>query len=232
MRFPLPCSRDKEFSQTMMPPHQLPAGPPVEWSKKAIACIILACIGFATLWLVFGLFIAAIAAVCGHLALHEMTVHPFRGRRLASLGLGLSYGSMLLFPILVLIVAISFPAFNKWRSDQDAGLKASSRASASRLFVACEAYARANRDHYPKDWKALSGRFLPAGDLAELLHSPYPGGGNEAFELVLHDRPVLEAISDSVIVIQEIAPSQVPEIAVVYANGSVATLHNPAYEKP
>jgi hypothetical protein len=119
----------------MMPPHPLPAGPPVEWSKKAIACIILACIGFATLWLVFGLFIAAIAAVCGHLARHEMTVHPFRGRRLASLGLGLSYGSMLLFPILVLIVAISFPAFNKWRSDQDAGLKASSRASASRLFT-------------------------------------------------------------------------------------------------
>ena len=215
----------------MMPPHPLPSGPPVEWSKKAIASTILACIGFATLGLVFGLFIAAIAAICGHLARHDMTVHPLRGRRLASLGLGLSYGSMLLFPVLVLIVAISFPAFNKWRSDQDAGLKASSKANASRLFVACEAYARTKRDLYPANWDALSGRFLPAGDLAALLRSPYPGGGNEAFELVPHDRPVLDAISDSVIVIQEVAPPQVPEIAVVYANGSVAALHNPAYEK-
>lgn len=215
-----------------MPSNQLPAGPPVEWSKKAIASTIFACVGFVTLWLGVGLFVAAIATVCGHLARHDMTVRPLRGRRLATLGLGLGYGSMLLFPVLLLIVAISFPAFNKWRSDQDAGLKASSRANASRLFVACEAYARANRDHYPADWGALSGRFLPAEDLADLLRSPYPGGAAEAFELVVHDRPVLEAISDSVIVIQEIAPSQVSEIAVVYADGSTSTLHNPAYEKP
>ena len=47
-----------------------------------------------------------------------------------------------------------------------------------------------------------------------------------------HDRPVLQAINDSVIVIQEIAPSQISQIAVVYADGSVSTLHNPDYEKP
>jgi hypothetical protein len=53
-----------------------------------------------------------------------------------------------------------------------------------------------------------------------------------AFEIVPHDRPVLEAIGDSVIVIQEIAPPRVSEIAVVYANGRVAGLHNPDHEAP
>jgi hypothetical protein len=215
----------------MMPLNQLPAGPPVEWSKKAIASTILGCLGFATL-LVGGLFLAALAAVCGHLARHDMTLRPLRGRRLTSLGLGLGYGSMLLFPVLVLIVAISFPAVSKWRSDQDAGLQSLSKANASRLFVACEEYARANRDHYPAEWDELSGRFLPAADLTALLKSPYPGGSRRAFELVRHDRPVLDAISDSVVVIQEIAPAQVSEISIVYADGTVATLHNPDYEKP
>lgn len=216
----------------MMPPRQHPADLPVEWSKKAIASIILACLGFATLWLVGGLFLAAIAAVFGHLARHEMTLRPLRGHRLTTLGLGLGYGSMLLFPLLVLLVAISFPAVNKWRSSQTAGFEALSKANAERLFVACEEYARANRDRYPAEWDDLSGRFLPASDLASLLKSPYAGGSRRAFELVHHDRPVLEAISDSVIVIQEIAPSQVPEISVVSANGTVTTLHNPDYEKP
>ncbi len=216
----------------MTPLSQLPAAPPVEWSKKAIASTILGCIGFATLWLIVGLLFAAIAAVCGHLARHDMTLRPFRGRRLTTLGLGLGYGSILLFPLLVLLVAVSFPAINKWRSNQHAGLQSLSKAHASRLFVACEDYARANRDRYPADWDSLSGRFLPAADLAALLKSPYPGGGLRAFELVPHDRPVLEAISDSVIVIQEVAPQQVSQMAVVYANGTVSTLHNPDYEKP
>lgn len=233
MGFPRPLSRDtNEPVFSMMPSSQPPAGPPAEWSKKAIASTILGCLGFATLWLIGGLFLAAIAAVCGHLARHDMTLRPLRGRRLATLGLTLGYGSMLLFPILVLIVAISFPAMNKWRSDQDAGLQALSKANASRLFIACEDYARANRDRYPEDWAALSGKYLPAADLATLLKSPYPGGNRRAFELVRHDRPVLQAINDSVIVIQEIAPSQISQIAVVYADGSVSTLHNPDYEKP
>ena len=110
--------------------------------------------------------------------------------------------------------------------------RAASRAHASSLFVACEAYARANRDKYPVEWDVLSGRFLPSDELADLLRSPYSGGPRVAFELVRHDRPVLDAFGDSVVVIQEVAPPQIPEIAVVYANGKVATLHNPAYENP
>lgn len=216
----------------MMTPRPHSADPPVEWSQKAIASTILGCLGFATLWLVGGLFLAALAALCGHLARHDMTLRPLRGRRLATLGLGLGYGSMLLFPFLALLVAVAFPAAKQWRSSQTAGLEALSRANAARLFIACEEYARTNHDRYPAEWDDLSGRFLTAADLASLLKSPYPGGSRRAFELVRHDRPVLEAISDSVIVIQEIAPSQVPEISVVSANGAVSRLHNPAYKAP
>ena len=216
----------------MMTPRQHSAEPPAEWSRKAIASTILGCLGFATLWLVGGLFLAALAAICGHLARHDMTVRPLRGRRLATLGLGLGYGSMFLFPFLVLLVAVAFPAFQQWRTSQTAGLEALSQANAARLFIACEEYARANRDRYPEEWDDLAGRFLAPGDLSSLLKSPYPGGRRRAFELVRHDRPVLEAIGDSVIVIQEIAPPQVPEISVVSANGTVSSLHNPAYESP
>ncbi len=215
----------------MMPPTQFSAGVPVEWSKKAIASTVLGFIGFVTLWLVIGLFFAAGGAIFGHLARHDMSILPMRGRRLATFGLGLGYGSMLLFPVLVILLAVSFPALNKWRSDQDAVYRAASKDNASRLFLACEAYARANKDRYPKTWDALSGRYLSSQELAKLLKSPYPGGVSEAFELVPHDRPVLDVFSDSVVVIQEIAPPKVPEIAIVYANGSVSTLHNPAYEK-
>lgn len=215
----------------MTSPRLHPADPPVEWSKKAIASAILGFLGFATLWLVGGLFLAAIAAVSGHLARHEMKQRALRGGRLATLGLGLGYGSMFLFPFLVLLVAISFPAANKWYSSRNAALGALSKAKATRLFVACEEYARGNRDRYPEEWDELSGRILPAVDLASLLKSSYPGGSKRAFELVRHDRPVLEAASDSVIVIQEIAPPGVPEISVVFANGTVSTLHNPDYLK-
>lgn len=215
----------------MMPPTQLPTGASVEWSKKAIASTVLGFLGFATLWLFIGLFFAAGGAVFGHLARHDMSIMPMRGRRLASLGLGLGYGSMLLFPVLAILLAVSFPALNKWRSDQDAVYRAVSKDNASRLFLACEAYARANKDRYPDAWEALSGRYLSSQDLAKLLKSPYPDGAVEAFELVPHDRPVLDVFSDSVVVIQEIAPSKVSEIAIVYANGSVSTLHNPDYEK-
>lgn len=216
----------------MNPLRQSPAAPPVEWSKKAIASTILACLGFATLWLVVGLFLAALAALCGHLARHEMALRALRGRRLATLGLGLGYGSMLLFPILALLVAISFPALNKWRSDQNADFQSLSKSKASRLFVACEDYARAHRDRYPLEWDDLAGHFIPEADLTTLLKSPYPGGNRRAFDLVRHERPVLKVINDSIIVLQEVAPAQVPEISVVYANGHVATLHNPAYKNP
>jgi hypothetical protein len=212
--------------------HQPTAVHPVEWSKKAIASVILSSIGFITLWLIVGLFLSALGAILGHLAKQDIRDHAYRGRRLATFGLGMSYGSMLLVPLMALLVAVSFPAMSKWKSGQDADLRALGRANSARLFIACEEYARANRDHYPVEWDDLSGRYLPSGELAKLLKSPYPKGKREAFELVRHDRPVLDAISDSVIVIQEIAPAEISEITVVYANGTVSNLHNPDYEKP
>jgi hypothetical protein len=216
-----------------MSPATSASGPvSVEWSKKAIFGAVFAIIGFATSWLVFGLFFAAVAAILGHVARYECQDRRLRGRRFATFSLWLSYFSMITFPVITLAIGLSFPAVEKWRSDQEARHRAESRAQASRLFAACESYARANRDHYPVEWEVLSGRVVPAEDLADLLRSPYPGGPRVAFEIVPHDRPVLEAIGDSVIVIQEIAPPRVSEIAVVYANGRVAGLHNPDHEAP
>lgn len=209
------------------------SGPvPLEWSKKAIFGAVFAILGFATMWLAFGLLFASIAAILGHVARYECITLSLRGRRFATFALWLSYFSLFSFPVIVLIVGLSFPAVQKWRSDQETKHRAESRAQASRLFVACEAYARANRDHYPAEWEDLSGRFLPAEELSDLLESPYPGGPRVAFEIVPHDRPVLEAIGDSVIVIQEVAPTRIAEIAVVYANGRVGSLHNPDHEVP
>jgi hypothetical protein len=216
-----------------MSPTTPASGPaPIEWSKKAIFGAVFAILGFATSWLVFGLFFSALAAILGHVARYECQDRRLSGRRFATFALWLSYFSMFSFPVIALVVGLSFPAVEKWRADQETRHRAESRAQASRLFVACEAYARANRDHYPDQWEALSGRFVPAEELADLLRSPYAGGSGVAFEIVPHDRPVLEAIGDSVIVIQEIAPARSPEIAVVYANGRVAGLHNPDHEAP
>jgi hypothetical protein len=207
-------------------------GKPVEWSKAAISGTVLAVLGFVTLWLVFGLFLSAAAAICGHVARHETVTVPLRGRRLATFALWLSYATMLSFPVLVLVVGLTFPAVEQWREGREEQHRAESRTRASRLFVACEEYARANRDRYPASWGDLSGRFLPGDELAGLLRSPYRGGAKVAFELVRHDRPVLDAIADSVVVIQEIAPPSISEITVVHANGRVAELHNPDYEAP
>lgn len=219
----------KEFMaspETTSPSHH------AEWSKAAIASVIFATIGFLTLWLVGGLFLAAIGAVCGHIARHDATVNHKSGKRLAGFGIGLSYFSMFLFPILVLIVGFSFPAVSKLRQSQDASMKEVSQTNASQLFLACEGFARSNRGKYPTDLSKLSGRYLPAGQLKKLMKSPYKGGVGDAFEIIPHNRPVIQAAADSVIVLQEIAPSNVPEIAVVYADGNVKLLYNPDYEKP
>lgn len=207
-------------------------GAPVEWSRKAIACAALGILGFATLWLGLGLILAAAAAVVGHVARDEVAQRALRGRGFTTLGLWLGYGSMFAFPLLVLLALSAFPALATWRAGQDSAQRATSRDHASQLFVACEAYARANRNHYPADWEDLSGRYLPAARLDELLRSPHPGGRGRAFELVRHDRPVLPALVDSVVVIQELAPRRVPRIAVVYASGRVDSLHNPEFEAP
>jgi len=205
---------------------------PTRWSRFAIASTVLALIGFLTLWLGLGLFLSAVAAVCGHMGRHEVAIQPLRGRSLATLGVGLGYVSMLSFPVLVVAAALLFPAVEKWRSDQDVKRREASLTQASELFVACEAYARANKGRYPQEWEQLSGRYLPERRLEQLLRSPYPDGKEVAFELVAHDRPVLDAIRDSVIVIQEISPPRVTEVAVVYANGKTRTIHNPDYESP
>ena len=207
-------------------------GIPVHWSKAAVASTALGIVGFGTLWLIGGLFVAGIAAVLGHVGRHETAEGELRGRGLATFGLIAGYGSMFLFPILALITAISFPAFYKYQSDQTESQMATSQENTAALFAACEAYARANYNRYPTDWQLLAGSYMSAREVSKTLKSPYPGGDSVAFELVPHDRPVLPAISDSVIVIQEIAPRSVYKIAVVDANGTVKMLINPDYETP
>lgn len=209
-----------------------PSTTPLHWSRTAIASAVLAVMGFSSLWLVIGLFLAAAGAICGHVARYDTVENELRGRRLATFGVIVSYFSMLSFPILLVIASLSFPAFSMWQSERNANQRESSQVQASRLFLACEAHSRANRDRYPAELKALSGRFIGGKELRDALQSPYEGGSNIAFEIVPHDRPVLEAISDTVIVIQEIAPSTVKEIAVVYADGTVKSIHNPDYQSP
>lgn len=205
---------------------------PVFWSKAAIASTVLALIGFGTLWLIGGLFIAGIAAVFGHVGRHETETGEKRGRGLATFGLIAGYGSMLLFPVLVLITAVSFPAFFKYQAQQTEKQMTTSRENAETLYAACEAYAEDNFNRYPTDWELLGGNYLSTRELTRSLRSPYPGGDRIAYELVPHDRPVLEAIADSVVVIQEIAPPQVEKIAVVDATGRVTMEINPDYEAP
>lgn len=202
------------------------------WSRNAIASPILGFIGFATLWLVIGVFLSAAGAVCGHLAREETRDGSWRGRGLATIGVTISYVSMLFFPILILIISASFPAFSMWQSEQGESQRIESEARASQLYVACESYARANRNRYPTEWDQLSGKYVSGPALRKNLKSVYPGGKAIAYEIVPHDRPVLPAIADTVIVIQEIAPPDVPQISVVYADGTVKSIHNPDYEAP
>lgn len=197
------------------------------WSRAAIASFVLSLMGFATLWIVIGLFLSALGAIVGHAARYWTGANDLRGRGLATFGTALGYFSMLSFPVLMLVVGMSFPAMNMWRTGQEEGLRKESQNKASRLYLACEAYARANSNRYPTEWQQLSGRFVATTELNELLRSPYPGGRPVAFEIVPHDRPVLDAIAESVIVIQEIAPATEKEIAVVYADGQVKSIYNP-----
>ena len=205
---------------------------PAHWSRAAIASPILGVLGFATLWLIVGLFLAAAGAICGHLARETTKDGQWKGRRLATVGVTLNYASMIFFPILLLIISASFPALDMWKSEQGESQRMESQAHAAKLYVACEAYARANRGRYPASWEELSGKFIAGPELRKNLRSVYPKGKSNAFELVPHDRPVLPAFSDSVIVIQEIAPPDVEKISVVYADGTVKSIHNPDYERP
>lgn len=215
-----------------MTPPSSPAISVPHWSKTAIASAILAVMGFFTTWFVVGVFLAAAAAVCGHVARYDTSVAPLRGRRLATTGIILGYFSMLSFPVFLLIASLSFPAFSMWQTEINANRREASQAKGARLFLACEAYSRANRGRYPVEWNDLSGRFIGAAELRDTLRSPYEKGGATSFEIVPHERPILDAVADSVIVIQEIAPPNVKEIAVVYADGTVKSIHNPDYQSP
>ncbi|MEM6280410.1 MAG: DUF4190 domain-containing protein [Verrucomicrobiota bacterium] len=209
-----------------------PAISPEHWSRTAIASAILAVMGFLSLWLVVGLFLAAAGAVCGHVARYDASERDLRGKRLATMGVAVGYLSMLSFPVILVIASLSFPAFSMWQSERYESQREASEAKGSRLFLACEAYSRANRGRYPVEWEDLSGRFMGGKELRDVLRSPHEDGKSVAFEIVPHDRPVLDAIADSVIVIQEIAPSHIRQITVVYANGIVKSIHNPDHNEP
>lgn len=202
------------------------------WSHAAIASPILGVLGFATLWLVIGLFLSGAGAICGHLGREKTKDGTWKGRGLATVGVTLNYASMIFFPVLVLLISASFPAMNIWRAEQGESQRIESRARAEKLFVACEDYARSNRGRYPANWEELSGKFISGFELRRNLRSVYRGGKATAYEIVPHDRPVLPAIADTVVVIQEIAPSHVEKISVVHADGTVKAIHNPDYEKP
>ncbi|MEM6916816.1 MAG: hypothetical protein AAF491_09645, partial [Verrucomicrobiota bacterium] len=69
-------------------------------------------------------------------------------------------------------------------------------------------------------------------ELRDVIRGPHEDGKSVAFEKVPHQRPLHEANSDTVIVKQEIAPSHIRQITVVYANGIVKSIHNPDHNEP
>ncbi len=112
---------------------------------------------------------------------------------------------------------------------------------AARLYQICEAFARGRNDQYPAQWQELlKERVISENRLLPLLHSAYESIPEPlttetltlAFELVKHERPVLDSIADSVVVMKEIAPATVATRAVVYADGSVKRKANPRYRPP
>lgn len=202
---------------------------PTRWSKAAVTGVVFSIAGFLTLGAGIGLFLAAIGAVCGHVGYSDARLNRLRGKRLGAAAVGVGYFSMLLFPLLVVIVAASFPAIGWWRVDQNASKEKESREKAWELYVACESYAKENRDRYPADWDNLEGGAISGDKMRKLLRSTYSGGSMESFEIVPHGRPVPDAAKDSVIVIQEIVPDSAESYAVVYANGETKSLRNPNY---
>ena len=194
-----------------------------QWSKAAVAGAVLALVGFLTLGLGIGLILSAIAAVCGHVGYSDAKLKNKRGRRLGTMAVGLGYFSMMI------VIAVSFPAFSWWKIDQSQNLAEQSREKAWELYVACESFAETHSGRYPEEWKQLEGDVLSRDKLQRLLRSSYVGGGMKSFEIVPHGRPVPEAAKDSVIVIQEIVPADVKAYAVVFANGETRSLRNPGY---
>ena len=202
----------------------------VQWSKAAIASLILAITGFFSVGIVVGLFLAAIATVCGHVARHNAEINDLRGGRVAVTGIVIGYLAMLSFPLWVVIAVGTFPTLMFYEEGRNEIARDASKARLESLYAACEDFARENNNRYPTDWDQLTGRYIPGYELRNLLRSPYTGGASRACEIVPHDRPVLAAIAESLIVIQEIAPATEQQIAVVYADGTVRLIHNPDYK--
>jgi len=130
----------------------------------------------------------------------------------------------------MLIAVGTLPTLTIYEEERNESNREVSKTRVESLYAACEDFARENNGRYPLEWEQLTGRYIPGHELRKLLRSPYRGGTAMAFEIVPHDRPVIPAIADSVIVIQEIAPKSEPQIAVVYANGTVKLIHNPDHE--
>jgi hypothetical protein len=185
--------------------------------------------GLFTLWLVGGLILAGAGAVLGHLAVHDIRFSKGKlsGKRVAKVGIGLSYLAMVIFPFYVAGVLVSVPRIKDFQKSQLSAHSDKAKASASLLFRACEQYSRANGGRYPKNWADLAGPFLSEVEIENLLRSPHPGSKGPAFEIISHERPVLAAVASSVVVIQENAPPTVAKVAIVHANGKIDLIENP-----
>lgn len=229
-RFPFPAGTLHDTGIQMSDTIPISPAVPAKWSKIAVAGVVFSIVGFLTLGLGVGLFLAAIGTVCGHVGQSNARLKRLRGKRLGTFAIGLGYFSMLLFPVLVIVVAVSFPAIGWWRVDQSEHKEKESREKAWELYVACESYSKENFGRYPTDWSQLEGAVLSSDKLQKLLRSTYTGGSMESFEIVPHGRPVPDAAKDSVIVIQEIVPANVKTYAVVFASGETKSLQNPGYE--
>ncbi|NNE92551.1 MAG: DUF4190 domain-containing protein [Verrucomicrobiales bacterium] len=202
----------------------------LSWSRSAIAGLIFGMLSVPFLGLPF----AIPAVVFGHTGLwvcrKKRNPNPKRGRRAAIAGLLLGYFCLITFPIFLAVggTAGYFSLFSdKFREQQTALAMEQSLDSIARLYLACETYASKNDSAYPSKWEDLGGRYLTKRDLADLLRSPHRNGDEIAFELLPHKRPPLPAITDTLVVIRESAPPDVPKIAIVYADGVTDLIDNP-----
>ncbi len=226
-----------------LPPAPSPAAEP-RVSRLAVASMLLGVLGFATI-LLLGIIPAAVALICGHVALIKIRHHrpPLRGRLAAYVGLLAGYATVLLTPLLVIVIVVAIPLVeNSHRQSQERNRLD----HASELYRACEGFARDHGNQYPKSWDQLRGRYLSPTDLERVLGGQHAtlwehagsllenlGGNNAndtsppAFLLVPHDRPILRELEGSVIVIREVAPPDVERIVVAYDNGQTTMIANP-----
>ena len=187
-----------------------------------------------------GTLFAALAVIFGHVGLWKCKStpahpQPMRGRRAAQIGLLLGYLSLAATPLLYLAGGIYgwdkkdelFQMYDQQFLEQRMDR---SYDSAARLYLACETFAPNNYDQYPATWNQLIGRYLTSNDLRRLLKSSHPGGKTESFRMIRHERPIPLELLESTIVIQEIAPPNVPEVIVVYADGNAGLIDNPALD--